>query len=56
MLGNIIVALIVLVAAFISIRKIYKTLTGKAGCSCACGSSNGGTPSCCSTACQLKHK
>ena len=29
MLGNIIVVLIVLLAAFISIRKIYKTLTGK---------------------------
>lgn len=56
MLGNIIVILIVLLAAFISIRKIYKTLTGKAGCSCACGSSNSSTPSCCSTACQLKHK
>ncbi len=56
MLGNIIVALIVLVAAFISIRKIYKTLTGKSGCSCVCGSSNGGTPSCCSSVCQLKNK
>ncbi|MDE7315979.1 MAG: hypothetical protein K2N11_09820 [Mucispirillum sp.] len=56
MLGNIIVVLIVLLAAFISIRKIYKTLAGKSGCSCACGSSNGSMPSCCSSACQLKNK
>ncbi len=56
MLGNIIVVLIVLLAAFISIRKIYKTLTGKSGCSCACGSSNGCTSSCCSSAYKLKNK
>ena len=56
MLGNIIVILIVLLAAFISIRKIYKTLTGKSGCSCACGSSNGGVSSCCSSLCQIKSK
>ena len=56
MLGNIIVLLIVLLAAVISIRKIYKTLTGKSGCSCACGSTNGNTPSWCSSACHLKNK
>lgn len=56
MLGNIIVALIVLTAAIISGRKIYKTLTGKSGCSCACGSSKGGTSSCCSSSCSLKNK
>ena len=56
MLGNIIVALIVLTAAIVSGRKIYKTLTGKSGCSCACGSSNGSMPSCCSSACHMKNK
>ncbi len=56
MLGNIIVVSMVLLAAFISIRKIYKTLTGKSGCSCACGSSNGCTSSCCSSAYKLKNK
>lgn len=56
MLGNIVVISIVLLAAFISIRKIYKTLTGKSGCSCACGSSNGSMPSCCSSACHMKNK
>lgn len=54
MLGNVVVALIVLLAAFISIRKIYKTLTGKSGCSCACGSSKGTVSSCCSSMCNLK--
>ena len=54
MLGNIIVALIVLTAAIVSGRKIYKTLTGKSGCSCACGSSKRGTPGCCSSLCGLK--
>ncbi len=56
MLGNIIVALIVILATFISIRKIYKTLTGKSGCSCGCGSSNGNTPSCCNSTCHIKNK
>lgn len=54
MLGNIVVALIVLTAAIISGRKIYKTLTGKSGCSCGCGSSKEDTTCCCNSPCSLK--
>lgn len=60
MVGNIIVALIVLLAVVISVRKAYKTLSGKSGCGCGCGDSKGSNKesSCCcgSTGCSTKSK
>ncbi len=56
MLGNIIVVLIVLLSVIMSGRKIYKTLTGKHGCSCAGGNTNNGVNSCCNTSCCMKSK
>ena len=62
MVGNIIVALIVLLAVVISVRKAYKTLSGKSGCGCGCGcgdlkGSNKESSCCCgSTGCSTKSK
>ena len=51
MIGNIIVAAIVLLSTAIVARKLYKTLTGKAGCGCSCGDGKNGTSSCCGAGC-----
>lgn len=38
---NLIVYLIGLIAVLFVIRKAYKTMTGKGGCSCGCGGKGG---------------
>lgn len=56
MIGNIIVAAIVLLSAAIVTRKVYKTLTGKAGCGCSCSDGKNGSSSCCGSGCHAKVK